>query len=118
MRKTMKKLRLIISILIISLIVTACVGTKIGRPVTDAKESHQKLPVDSKVKIGRLDNGLTYYIRNNEKPENRLHLNLVVNAGAIDEEENQRGLAHLCEHMAFNGTEHFQKQELIDYLES
>ncbi|MFP4547196.1 MAG: M16 family metallopeptidase [Fidelibacterota bacterium] len=114
----MKNFRLIVTIVIISLIVTACVGTKIGQPVTDAKQTHEKLPVDPRVKIGKLDNGLTYYIRNNEKPENRLHLNLVVNAGAVDEDENQRGLAHLCEHMAFNGTKHFQKQELIDYLES
>jgi zinc protease len=76
------------------------------------------LPVDPLVTVGRLDNGLTYYVRANRRPENRAELRLVVNAGSILEEDGQRGLAHLLEHMAFNGTEHFEKQELVDYLES
>ena len=76
------------------------------------------LPVDPKIRIGKLDNGFTYYIRINKKPENRAELRLVVNTGSVLEDDDQQGLAHFCEHMAFNGTEHFAKQELIDFLES
>ncbi|CAM2009241.1 M16 family metallopeptidase [Acanthopleuribacter pedis] len=76
------------------------------------------IPVDPDVLIKKLDNGLTYYIRKNAKPENRAELRLVVNAGSILETEEQLGLAHFLEHMAFNGTKNFEKQELIDYLES
>ncbi len=75
------------------------------------------LPVDPDVTIGELDNGLKYYIRQNRRPENRVELRLVVNAGSVLEDDTQLGLAHLVEHMAFNGTEHFEKQELVDYLE-
>ena len=67
---------------------------------------------------GTLSNGLTYYIKHNEEPLERAQISLVVRAGSIHEEENQRGLAHFVEHMAFNGTERFAKQEIIDYLES
>jgi len=74
------------------------------------------LPVDANVIVRKLDNGFTYYIRENRKPEQRAFLHLVVNAGSILEDEDQRGLAHFLEHMAFNGTVNFQKQELIDYL--
>ncbi len=76
-----------------------------------------KLPVDSKITVGKLKNGLTYYIRQNAKPENRAELRLVVNAGSILEDDDQRGVAHFVEHMAFNGTKNFEKQEIIDYLE-
>ncbi len=76
------------------------------------------LPVDSAVTIGTLDNGLRFYIRENSTPEERAELRLVVNAGAVLEEDDQNGLAHLVEHMAFNGTANFEKQDLIDYLES
>lgn len=75
------------------------------------------LPIDPNVRIGTLDNGLRYYVRRNTRPENRAELRLAVNAGSILEEDDQLGLAHLVEHMAFNGTEDFEKQELIDYLE-
>ena len=78
----------------------------------------QKLPIDSNVTIGKLENGLTYYIRQNKKPEKRLFLRLVLNAGSILEEENQKGLAHFVEHMAFNGTKNFAKNEIINYMES
>ena len=76
------------------------------------------LPFDSAVVRGTLSNGLAYYIRHNEEPRSRAHLSLVVKAGSVLEEEEQRGLAHLVEHMAFNGTERFAKQEIVDYLES
>ncbi|MCF8373372.1 MAG: insulinase family protein [Bacteroidales bacterium] len=83
-----------------------------------AMELDNPLPVDSKVKIGKLDNGMTYYVRANSEPENRVELTLVVKAGSILEDEDQLGFAHMCEHMAFNGTENFKKHEIIEYLES
>ena len=76
------------------------------------------IPLDTQVTCGRLSNGITYYIRRNEKPEHRAELRLVVNAGSILENDSQQGLAHLVEHMAFNGTRDFKKQEIVDYLES
>jgi zinc protease len=76
------------------------------------------IPVDSKIITGTLENGLTYYIRENKMPENRAELRLVVKAGSILEDEDQLGLAHFLEHMAFNGTENFAKNDLISYLQS
>jgi zinc protease len=76
------------------------------------------IPTDPNVKIGTLSNGLTYYIQNNGKPENKVELRLVVNAGSILEDEDQLGLAHFMEHMNFNGTKNFKKNELVDYLQS
>lgn len=78
----------------------------------------EKIPFDNKVITGKLDNGLTYYIRPNSKPENKVELRLVINAGSILEDDDQQGLAHFCEHMCFNGTEHFEKNELVSYLQS
>ena len=77
-----------------------------------------KLPVDPKIKIGKLANGLTYYIRQNKKPLQKVELRLVVNAGSVLEDEDQQGLAHLSEHMAFRGTTHFKKNDLISFLQS
>ena len=76
------------------------------------------LTFDPQVIRGTLSNGLSYYIRQNSEPRNRAQISLVVRAGSILEEEDQRGLAHLVEHMAFNGTERFAKQEIVAYLES
>ena len=87
-------------------------------PPAQLIEASQVLPMDSSVIHGQFSNGLTYYIRTNHKPENRAELRLVINAGSILEEDQQQGLAHFVEHMAFNGTVHFEKQELINYLES
>lgn len=75
------------------------------------------MPLDKNVTLGKLKNGLTYYIRENKEPENRAELRLVVNAGSVLEDDDQRGLAHFVEHMAFNGTKNFAKHELIAYLE-
>ncbi len=77
-----------------------------------------KLPTDSSLIQGELENGLKYFIKTNHKPENRAELRLVINAGSILEDEDQRGLAHLLEHLCFNGTEDFPKQDLVNYLES
>ncbi len=79
---------------------------------------NKPLPQDSSVIVGKLDNGLTYYIKRNNKPENRIFLDLVVNAGSVCEDDDQQGLAHFTEHMAFNGTQNFPKHKLIDFLES
>ncbi len=77
-----------------------------------------EIPPTPAVRTGRFDNGLTYYVRSHRKPEQRAELRLVVNAGSILEDDDQRGLAHFVEHMAFNGTRNFEKQEIIDYFES
>ncbi len=77
----------------------------------------QPLPLWPEVHKGVLPNGLTYYIMKHGKPEKRAYLWLAVNAGSVDEDEDQRGLAHLDEHMAFNGTTHFPHNKLIEYLE-
>lgn len=76
------------------------------------------LPLYKEIIYGKLDNGLTYYILRNEKPQNRAFLQLAVNAGSVFEDDDQKGLAHMCEHMAFNGTKNFPKKELINFLES
>jgi len=87
-------------------------------PAPAATDLDTPLLLDPAVVRGTLSNGLTYYIRANQEPRERAQLSLVVRAGSVLEEEAQRGLAHFVEHMAFNGTERFEKQEIIDYLES
>ncbi|HYC40486.1 MAG TPA: insulinase family protein [Chitinophagaceae bacterium] len=78
----------------------------------------QPMPVDPKVKIGKLHNGLTYYVRHNARPEKRVEMRLVVNTGSVLEDDDQQGLAHFMEHMNFNGTKRFPKNELVSYLQS
>src|SRR5215203_3363911 len=76
------------------------------------------IPFDPAVTTGTLPNGLRYYIRKNGRPEQRVMMQLAVKAGSIDEADDQQGLAHFLEHMAFNGTQHFKPGELISTLES
>ena len=76
------------------------------------------IPVDPLITTGRFANGLRYYVRTNKKPEKRAALRLVVNTGSILEDRDQSGLAHFVEHMAFNGTKNFPKQETVKFLES
>jgi len=76
------------------------------------------LPLDKAIRTGTLPNGLTFYIRKNTEPEDRAMMRLAVKAGSIDEADDQRGLAHVVEHMAFNGSTHFPPGELVKYLES
>ena len=97
-------------------------GAQDAPPVADTLDAatasaESPMPIESAVHHGRLDNGLTFYVRRNTRPENRAILRLVVNAGSVLEDEDQLGLAHFLEHMAFNGTESFEKQEIVDYLE-
>lgn len=79
--------------------------------------STENIPADPSVKIGKLKNGLTYYIRKNTEPKERAELYLVVKAGSLQESDEQKGLAHFTEHMAFNGTRSFPENELISYLQ-
>jgi zinc protease len=81
-------------------------------------ENHLPLQQDPEVISGTLDNGLKYYIKQNAKPEKRLELQLLIDAGSIVEDDDQRGLAHFVEHMAFNGTKNFPRTEMVDYLTS
>ena len=78
----------------------------------------QAMPIDPQITIGKFANGLRYYVRANKKPEKRMELRLVVKAGSILEDDDQQGLAHFVEHMAFNGTQHFPKNELVPFIES
>ena len=83
-----------------------------------AKNGNDGLPLDPTVRVGKLKNGLTYYIRHNANPENIVNFYIAQKVGSIQEEEHQRGLAHFLEHMCFNGTDHFPDKALINYLES
>ncbi len=86
--------------------------------VIGAQDLAAPLPLDSAIKTGRLPNGLVYFIRQNPRPDDRALLRLAVSAGSVDEADDQRGLAHMLEHMAFNGSAHFKPGELVSYLES
>lgn len=77
-----------------------------------------QLPVDENVRVGKLENGLTYYIRHNDKPAQRAEFYLATNVGAFQEEDDQDGLAHFLEHMCFNGTKNFPDKSLLEYLQS
>ena len=76
------------------------------------------IPFDAAVRTAKLPNGLTYFIRQNTRPAQRVSLRLAVKAGSLFEEDDQLGLAHLIEHMAFNGSAHFKPSELVSYFES
>lgn len=84
-----------------------------SNPITAQTE----LPLNPKVIKGKLDNGLTYFILPNKKPESKVELRLVVNAGSINEDDDQQGLAHMVEHMAFNGTKNFKKNDIVSFLQ-
>jgi zinc protease len=84
----------------------------------DAYPLDRKIPVDPRITVGQLANGLRYWIRENREPKNRAELRLVVDAGSVLEDEDQQGLAHVVEHLAFNGSTHFPKQKLVDFMES
>ncbi len=77
-----------------------------------------EVPVDSGVRIGKLDNGLTYYLRHNNNPEKKANFYIAQRVGSIQEDDSQQGLAHFLEHMAFNGSEHFPSGKMIEYLQT
>ena len=91
-----------------SLLANLCFSQGLEKPV----------PLDPTLKIGTLTNGMTYYIKENGYPEDKVELRLVVNAGSMQEDESQLGMAHFVEHMAFNGSENFEKNDLVSFLQS
>jgi zinc protease len=105
----MKSLRFLSILLISSFILTGLNAQNIKLDDT--------IPPDPNIKIGKLENGLTYYIKQNKKPEQRIELRLAVNAGSVCETDGQQGLAHFVEHMCFNGTKNFPSNKIIDMLE-
>ncbi len=88
-------------------------GIALGQP-----SLNETLPIAPQIRKGKLSNGLTYYIRQNSRPEKKVELRLVVKAGSILEDDDQQGLAHFTEHMAFNGSKNFKKNELVSFLQS
>jgi zinc protease len=105
----MKNVRLISVFILWGLLITS-ISAQIQNP-------DNPIPPDPNIRIGKLDNGITYYIKYNKKPEKRVELRLAVNAGSICETDGQQGLAHFCEHMCFNGTKNFPSNKIIDMLE-
>jgi zinc protease len=87
-------------------------------PAAVSTAAASPLPLDAEITTGRLANGLTYYLRQNARPEKRAQLWLAVNAGSVLEDDDQKGLAHFVEHMCFDGTRHFPKREIVDYLQA
>lgn len=105
----MRKLNLLMTLLV----AVACL------PVFRASAQQMpSLPIDPAIRYGKLPNGLTYYIRHNKLPENRANFYIAQKVGSVQEDDNQRGLAHFLEHMCFNGTENFPGNSLIKYCES
>jgi zinc protease len=102
------------------LVLTGCAGT--AKPGIEAYgglgKGSDPVPFMEAVRTGTLSSGLRYYILENSRPENRAYLTLAVNAGSVLEEDDEQGLAHFVEHMAFNGTARFPESELINYLRS
>ena len=109
----MKKFRLLI-VTAIAFVLAVCVSCT----STKAQKNDVQLQMNPDVLAGQLDNGMSYYVLKNDYPVNRISLRLVVKVGSIHETESELGVAHLIEHMCFNGTEHFEKNSLIDYAES
>lgn len=89
-----------------------------GSQVHSQNKPTDKIPFSPKVKTGKLANGLRYFILQNKKPENKIELRLAVNAGSIQETDDQQGLAHFMEHMNFNGLKHFPHNDIVHYLQS
>jgi zinc protease len=118
MGKKMKKFRANMFVLYASMMLIIFGGGRAASAMGERETVGEALPVDPAVTIGKLENGLTYYIRENKKPENIAVLRLVVDAGSVVEDDDEQGLAHFVEHLAFNGTANFEKTEIIDYLES
>jgi zinc protease len=94
------------------------VGLRAQAPAAPAFNAQDVIPFDKAVHTGTLPNGLKYYVRQNGRPAQRLSLRLVVKAGSLNEADDQQGLAHLIEHMAFNGSTHFKPGELVSFFES
>jgi zinc protease len=92
-------------------------GAVLNTTSAQTVDQDKAIPNDPNIKVGKLDNGLTYYIKFNKKPEKRMELRLAINAGSICETDAQQGLAHFCEHMCFNGTKNFPSNKMVSMLE-
>ena len=103
----------LIELLVVIFIFFQCVSTNATEINLD-----QKIPLDKEITYGKLDNGLTYYIKKNTSPKKKATIHLIVKAGSLMEDDDQLGLAHLIEHMVFNGTKDFPKNEIDEYLNS
>jgi zinc protease len=97
---------------------TILLNISLNAGILDNVKLTDQMPLNPNVTTGQFDNGMKYFIMENNTPENRAELQIVVKAGAVQEDEDQEGLAHFIEHMCFNGTENFPKNELISFLES
>lgn len=121
------KIKYFFGIVLLSFVLTGCTSliqkdnqtNQVVAQETKA-ESQQAAQIkwDESVKVGELSNGMKYYVKNNKKPENRISLRLIVRAGSNMEDDDQKGVAHLVEHMCFNGTKNFKKNAIVDYFES
>tara|TARA_B100000809_G_scaffold107339_1_gene105804 strand:- start:589 stop:3456 length:2868 start_codon:yes stop_codon:yes gene_type:complete len=114
----MFSLKSLVFLLLLSMFLVGCNSIHKTTKETLKNEKISSIPIAANVKKGVLSNGMTYYIQKNSKPEQKVELRLVVNAGSILEDEKQLGLAHFMEHMNFNGSKNFDKNELVDYLQS
>lgn len=103
---------------LLSIIAIMFITTSLSAQSVAGYDLSQPIPTKKEVKSGKLSNGLTYFVMENKKPENRAELQIVIKAGSVHEEDDQAGLAHFIEHMCFNGTKNFPKNELISFLES
>lgn len=105
--------------LLTSLMMAAMVGGQLTAqvPQVDASKLSTKIPMDSQIRTGKLSNGLTYYIRQNDEPEDFIEFRLAVKVGALQEDADQNGIAHFTEHLLFNGTEKYPENKLLDFLE-
>ncbi|MFZ6746772.1 M16 family metallopeptidase [Undibacterium sp. JH2W] len=103
--------------LIASLVLLA-ISLPLSLPALAEIRLNDPIPINPDLKMGKLENGLTYYIQKNDTPRKKVELRLVVKAGSVLEDDDQQGLAHFTEHMAFNGSKHFKKHQLISYLQS
>jgi zinc protease len=105
----MKNFRLI-TILVIRVFAFTCISAQ-------NQNLNDPIPPDPNIRIGKLDNGLSYYIKQNKKPEQRIELRLAINAGTISETDAEQGLAHFCEQMCLNGTNNFPSNKMVEMLE-
>jgi zinc protease len=110
--------RLLLPLITLLVTVSPAVRAQQTAPAPQRFSPQDTIPFDAAVKTGTLPNGLKYYVRKNARPANRVLLRLAVKTGSLDEADDQQGLAHMLEHMAFNGSTHFKPGELVSYFES
>lgn len=113
MKLIMRNCKFLFAVVLSAVLFTGCASSSKNKP----EENTTPLVWAQEVKQGKLENGMSYLIRHNEEPKNRIELRLIVKAGSCMEEDDQKGVAHFVEHLAFNGTENFEKSAIVDYFE-